>query len=72
MLTGGVAALIALHASVNIAMVTGLVPVVGVPLPFVSSGGASLFTLMVGLGLVLSCALHRDEPLRGPSEGWLA
>lgn len=57
---------------INIAMVTGLVPVVGVPLPFVSYGGSSMVTLMVCLGLAISGHVHDDERLmharRNP--GW--
>lgn len=45
---------------INIAMVTGLVPVVGVPLPFVSYGGSSMVTLMVCVGLAMSAYVHRD------------
>jgi len=44
-------------------MVTGLVPVVGVSLPFVSYGGTALMTLMVGLGLAMSADVHRHEEL---------
>jgi rod shape determining protein RodA len=43
-----------LYVFINVAMVTGLVPVVGVPLPFVSYGGTSMMTLMAGLGLALA------------------
>lgn len=43
---------------INVAMVTGLVPVVGVPLPFVSYGGSSMATLMVCIGLTMSNMLH--------------
>jgi rod shape determining protein RodA len=61
LLAGGVGAVFALHVSVNIGMVMGLVPVVGVPLPLVSYGGTSMLTLMFGLGLVLSAAAHRHD-----------
>lgn len=46
---------------INIAMVTGLVPVVGVPLPFVSYGGSSMATLMVAIGLTMSAHVHGNE-----------
>lgn len=49
-----------LYVFINIAMVTGLVPVVGVPLPLVSYGGTSLMTLLFGFGLVMSVYIHRD------------
>jgi rod shape determining protein RodA len=50
-----------LYVFINVAMVTGLVPVVGVPLPFVSYGGTSMMTLMAGLGLALSAAARGPE-----------
>jgi rod shape determining protein RodA len=47
------------YVFVNIGMVTGLLPVVGVPLPLVSYGGTSLVTLMVGFGILMSVHSHR-------------
>lgn len=55
----GVAAMIFWHVFVNIAMVTGLAPVVGVTLPLVSSGGSSVLTMFIGLGLVASVSIRR-------------
>lgn len=55
----GVAAMIFWHVLVNIAMVTGLAPVVGVTLPLISYGGSSVLTIMVGLGLVASVSMRR-------------
>ena len=49
------------YAAINVSMVTGLVPVVGVPLPFVSYGGTSMLTLMFGLGLAMCAWVHRNE-----------
>ncbi len=49
-----------LYVFINTAMVMGLLPVVGVPLPLVSYGGSAMLTLMTGFGLILSAALHRD------------
>ena len=43
-----------LYVFINLAMVMGLLPVVGVPLPLVSYGGTSMLTLMFGFGLVMS------------------
>ena len=63
LLIAGSAATIFLYIFINVAMVTGLVPVVGVPLPFVSYGGTALTTLMVGLGLAMSAEVHRGEVL---------
>ncbi|MEQ1576876.1 MAG: rod shape-determining protein RodA [Hyphomicrobium sp.] len=63
LLIAGSAVTIFLYIFINVAMVTGLVPVVGVPLPFVSYGGTALTTLMVGLGLAMSADVHRHEAL---------
>tara|TARA_R110002096_G_scaffold350395_2_gene543497 strand:- start:70956 stop:72095 length:1140 start_codon:yes stop_codon:yes gene_type:complete len=57
----GVAAMIFFHAVVNILMVTGWAPVVGVPLPLISYGGSSVLTIMTGLGLVSSVSKRRRE-----------
>ena len=56
----GVATLIFAHVYVNIAMSIGLVPITGLPLPFVSSGRTFLVTAMCGLGLVQSVTIHRE------------
>jgi rod shape determining protein RodA len=42
-------------------MVTGLFPVVGLPLPLVSYGGTSMLTTMVGMAVVLSVDLHKEQ-----------
>lgn len=62
----GVGVCIFLYAFINICMVMGLMPVVGVPLPFVSYGGTSMLTLMVAVGLVFNAAIQKEEKL--PSE----
>jgi len=49
-----------LYMCVNICMVTGLIPVVGIPLPLVSYGGTALLTLLFGFGILLSLSVHRD------------
>ncbi len=51
------------YVFVNIAMVMGLLPVVGVPLPLVSYGGTAMLTLMSGLGLAMSAYIHRERRL---------
>ena len=58
--TGGIMMWIIGQAFVNIAVVLGLLPVLGVPLPFISSGGTALFAALVGVGVVLSFA-HENE-----------
>ena len=47
----------------NIAMSIGLVPITGLPLPFISSGRTFLVTMMCGLGLIQSVTIHREEQL---------
>ncbi len=54
----GLASNLFLYAFINMAMVIGLLPVVGVPLPLVSYGGTAMLTLMIGFGLVQSVAVH--------------
>lgn len=48
------------YAFINMAMVMGLIPVVGEPLPFVSYGGTALMALLVSFGLVINVYIHRD------------
>ncbi len=52
-----------LYVFINMAMVMGLIPVVGVPLPFISYGGTAMLTLLFGFGLVLSASVHRGVPI---------
>ena len=59
----GIAATFFVYFFINISMVTGLVPVVGVPLPLVSYGGTAMVTILVGFGLVMSVYIHRDVRL---------
>jgi rod shape determining protein RodA len=58
-----------LYVFINTAMVMGLIPVVGVPLPLVSYGGTAMLTVLFGWGLVMSAWIHRDVRigLRGES-----
>lgn len=65
----GSAVTLFVYVFINTAMVTGLVPVVGVPLPLVSYGGTSMLTLMIGLGLAMSAYVHRDESIRRTDVG---
>jgi len=62
MIAYGVAILIFFQATVNIAVNLNLIPVTGVPLPFISYGGSGLISLMLGIGLVESVVL-RHKPL---------
>ena len=56
----GITATFFFYVFINIAMVMGLVPVVGTPLPLISYGGSAMMTLLIGFGLVLNAAVHRD------------
>jgi len=49
-----------LYVFINMAMVMGLIPVVGIPLPLVSYGGTAIVSLMLGFGLVMCVYVHRD------------
>jgi cell division protein FtsW len=51
------------QAVVNIAMVTGLLPVIGVPLPFISYGGSAMVSSLAGIGMIL--AVTRPQPVQG-------
>ena len=61
LLTGGIAATFFFFFAVNMAMVMGLAPVVGVPLPLVSYGGSAMLVLMGAFGLVQSAHVHRPR-----------
>jgi rod shape determining protein RodA len=65
----GVSTTFFLYVFINIAMVTGLIPVVGVPLPLISYGGTAMFTVLVGFGLLLSVHIHRDVVIGRRSAG---
>lgn len=60
LLAGGLTTMLFLYVFINIAMVSGLVPVVGVPLPLFSYGGTAMMTLLVGIGLLVNVYVHRD------------
>lgn len=59
LVAGSISLTFFVYVFVNTAMVTGLVPVVGVPLPLVSFGGTSMVTLMAGFGILMSIHTHR-------------
>jgi rod shape determining protein RodA len=61
LLTVGIAGAFFLYFAVNMSMVMGLAPVVGVPLPLVSYGGSAMLVLMIGFGLVQSAHIHRPR-----------
>ena len=55
----GVAALLFWHVAINLGMVIGVLPVVGVTLPLISYGGSSVLTVMAALGLVMNVSIRR-------------
>ena len=59
LLAGSITLTFFIYVFINIGMVSGLLPVVGVPLPFISFGGTSLVTLMSGFGILMSIHTHR-------------
>lgn len=63
LLAFGIIANLSISVFINVAMVMGLIPVVGTPLPLVSYGGTAMLSTMIGFGLVISCNIHRDSKL---------
>ncbi len=57
----GMYAMIFVHCILNLGMVCGLTPVIGVPLPFMSQGGTSVLAIYVGLGMVMSTYAHSEK-----------
>ena len=52
-----------IYVAVNMAMVLGLLPIVGAPLPILSYGGSSMLAIMLGLGIVMSCNVYKNSPI---------
>ena len=61
--TYGCGSAIFIYIVVNMSMVLGLLPIVGAPLPIMSYGGSAMLTMMIGLGIVMSCKIHKDQSL---------
>ena len=59
LLAGSIVLTFFTYAFVNMGMVSGILPVVGVPLPLVSYGGTSMVTVLTGFGIIMSCATHK-------------
>ena len=51
------------YVAVNMGMVLGLIPIVGAPLPILSYGGSSMMAMMLGLGIAMSCKIHKDQSI---------
>lgn len=63
LLTLGVCTMFMIYTAVNIGMVSGMLPVVGVPLPFISYGGSALVTMMAAMGLVMRVAIESTKSI---------
>ena len=59
LLAGSLSMTFFVYLFVNVGMVSGVLPIIGVPLPLVSYGGTSLVTLMAGFGMLMSINSHR-------------
>ncbi len=57
----GITSILFSHVFINIAMVMGLLPVVGVPLPFISYGGTMMVSMLVGFGLIMNAQVHQHS-----------
>ena len=70
----GLTSLLFWQVVINVGMVTGLFPVVGIPLPFISYGGTSLVTTFLAVGMILNIGMRRylfkEQPLRDNPELW--
>jgi rod shape determining protein RodA len=60
-LTVGIVAILTSQIVINIGMVIGLLPVVGMPLPFMSYGGSAMLSHMIGIGLILNVHMRRYD-----------
>ena len=69
LMAGAVSMIFFTYAFVNMGMVSGMLPVVGVPLPFVSYGGTAMVTLGLALGVLMSIARAQRQPASGVSAG---
>ena len=69
LLTLGMTTILFLYVFINIGMVMGLMPIVGVPLPFISYGGTALLTSMITIGIIVCCYVHRNIEIGRFSSG---
>jgi rod shape determining protein RodA len=69
LLTLGMTTTLFLYVFINIGMVMGLIPIVGVPLPFISYGGTALVASMTTIGLIICCYVHRNIEISRFSSG---
>ena len=59
----GFAAAFFIYVAVNMSMVLGLLPIVGAPLPIMSYGGSAMLSMMIGLGIVMSCKVYSQDTI---------
>jgi cell division protein FtsW len=59
-LAAGLTVQVVLQAFLNVSVVLGLLPTKGIPLPFISAGGSSLFVTLTSVGLILNVSQHAD------------
>ena len=64
MICTGTFAMIFTHCFMNIGMVLGVMPVIGIPLPFLSAGGTAMMSMYISIGLVMSVYSHREVKYR--------
>ena len=62
MVATGLASMLLFQIMVNIGMVTGIMPVTGIPLPFITYGGSSMISLLFAMGLLQSVRVHSWKP----------
>lgn len=70
-IASGVIAMILFHILENIGMTIGLLPITGVPLPFISQGGSALLSNMIGVGLILSMRYHHKSYMFGSDDDFI-
>jgi rod shape determining protein RodA len=63
LIAGGIVTMVVFHVFVNVGMTVGLMPITGIPLPFISYGGSSLLALGIATGLLLNIAMRRRKIL---------
>ena len=63
LIVGGVVSMMAFQILVNVGMTSGIMPITGLPLPFISAGGSSMWTNMLAVGLVISVGLRGEKPM---------
>ena len=65
LLSVGLVTMLAFHMIVNIGMTIGIMPVTGIPLPFMSYGGSALITNFLAVGILINVALQKDRLIFG-------